>query len=424
MAIEAAAGFPAAVAAVATVDATEVDMKYLATLGETNCWPFPADGLKAKDDVALKSKTLPVPAWFSGSGNEDVLLHFVALDGADTISQNTSAATVSNHTDEVRTVWKTNDSAVCTPEVIWSQFLSKFTRPLGYEGGNLAFATDFTTRKDGMGYHTTDFTFVGFQRKYLTYVPSTYDASKSAPLVVVLHGYTATMYALAEESQWCDVAEANGLIVVFGQAYPNVIAGYPNIPCPAWITPNLFKKSEGNTDDFAYLSEVISRTEKEYAIDKSRVYMTGHSNGSAMTIAFASMQPETVAAVGPIGFTTPGITDIKDITVPAWFLKGEFDGNGMTLEKGNGNIQCMEYWTKWNKLNIDDAAEAEEGVGNRFLTRTWSDKQGDPVVKFSAVRRSAHSYFPEESWKLWNEFFSHYSKVNGVSYYDGKALSL
>ena len=49
----------------------------------------------------------------------------------------------------------------------------------------------------------------------MVYVPSTYTGSKKVPLVLVMHGYTASMYAIAEESRWYDVAEQNGFIVVF-----------------------------------------------------------------------------------------------------------------------------------------------------------------------------------------------------------------
>ena len=61
----------------------------------------------------------------------------------------------------------------------------------------------------------------------MVYVPSTYTGSKKVPLVLVMHGYTASMYAIAEESRWYDVAEQNGFIVVFAQG----LATADGVPC-------------------------------------------------------------------------------------------------------------------------------------------------------------------------------------------------
>ena len=55
------------------------------------------------------------------------------------------------------------------------------------------------------------------------------------PLVLVMHGYTASMYAIAEESRWYDVAEENGFIVVFAQGLVRPADAMGNIPTAMWL---------------------------------------------------------------------------------------------------------------------------------------------------------------------------------------------
>lgn len=413
MALVGAAGSPSAFCGVAAIDSTPVDYAYLKAVGNDYCFPFPADGMKAKAEIALVSNTLPMPAWFINSKSNGALDHFKTINKATPSYSNEYAAVFANPINSVERVWVSNSSDFATPSVVWNQFLSKNTRPLGVEGGHLGYAMDFSQRKDGTGYVYSEEMFDGFLRKWITYVPSSYDASKPAPLVTVLHGYTATMYALAEESRWSDVAEANGLIVVFAQAYPNVLPSYPNIPAPSWISSNLFAGDSTSTDDIRFLTHVIDSTQKSYNIDNGRVFGTGHSNGCAMTLEIASLKPELYTAIAPIGYAASGASKTVESLIPTWIFIGQFDGAGYVFEEGNNLDTTMKYWTGVNKLDYK-AYKTVTSEDGRFTTRSWNDKSGNPVVRFTAVNRSAHSYFPAESWKIWNEFFSHYTrKANG-----------
>mgnify|MGYP002241618654 CR=1 FL=1 len=94
-------------------------------------------------------------------------------------------------------------------KVLWSvQALHALQLP-----GRVAKAEDFTRR----GFDIHEEWVNGELRRWMVYVPSTYTGSKKVPLVLVMHGYTASMYAIAEESRWYEVAEQNGFIVVFAQ---------------------------------------------------------------------------------------------------------------------------------------------------------------------------------------------------------------
>ncbi len=61
----------------------------------------------------------------------------------------------------------------------------------------------------------------GQKREYLLYVPKSYDRAKPTPLVISMHGGALWGAAQREISQWNEVAEREGVIVV----YPSGIEG-------------------------------------------------------------------------------------------------------------------------------------------------------------------------------------------------------
>ena len=55
----------------------------------------------------------------------------------------------------------------------------------------------------------------GEQREYVLYVPRSYDPTRPTPLVISMHGAGLWGAAQRELSQWNEVAEARGFIVVY-----------------------------------------------------------------------------------------------------------------------------------------------------------------------------------------------------------------
>ena len=416
MALAAAAACPAAFCGVVAVNAEDPDEAYIEELGKGFCYPFPADGMRGLEEVGLVANTLQMPVWFIGCKDEAVKDYFRTIDGVDSYAYDDYAIVEYDSDNVVSAVWSSASDAELTPAVIWNEFAGTHTRPLGKAGGHLAFAMNFAERPDGTGYIFTEEEYDGLIRRYMTYVPESYDPSVPAPMVLVLHGYTATMYALAEESRWANIAEREGLIVVFAQGYPNPDANPANIPAPSWMVPALFGDAEG-ADDVSFILHVIDETKANYNIDSSRVYGTGHSNGCAMTLALASVAPDVFAAIAPIGYAAEGLTDSIDTIIPLSLYYGQYD----SAVNADGVANATAYWTALNGIGTENSV-TETSDDGLFTTTTYPGPDGVPLVQFTQVKDSAHSYFPEESWRIWNEFFSHYARVDGKIFYDGAVV--
>jgi len=169
-------------------------------------------------------------------------------------------------------------------------------------------------------------------------VPSSYDPKKPAPLVLVLHGYSAG--GLIEETaffRFHQIADAEGIFVVAPDGTMN------SKKLRFWNATDTccdFEKS--GVDDVKYLLSLIDEISSRYSIDPKRIYAVGHSNGGAMVFGLACKAPERFAAMisfAGAGYSNPALCSPKtpiaiahlhgtaDGTVP-------YDGGGVSVYPG------------------------------------------------------------------------------------------
>lgn len=126
------------------------------------------------------------------------------------------------------------------------------------------------------------------ERTYVLGVPDNYDESQPLPLLVALHGAGGNGMEMAEHAGLGDVPTQAGAIV----AYPDAID-------ESW---NYLFGEEG-VDDTGFIRALIDETVAEYAIDESRVYLTGYSNGGLMAVRLRCEMADTFAAVAVLSAT-------------------------------------------------------------------------------------------------------------------------
>jgi len=130
----------------------------------------------------------------------------------------------------------------------------------------------------------------GITRTYHLYRPE--GLTGPAPLVVMLHGGYGDG-AQAERSYNWD-GEADGALFVV--AYPDGVdrAWNAGTCCGA--------PKKRNIDDVAFIKDMVSSVAEQVAIDPSRIYVAGMSNGAMMALRLAC-QTEIFAAVAPVAGT-------------------------------------------------------------------------------------------------------------------------
>ena len=148
---------------------------------------------------------------------------------------------------------------------------------------------------------------VGGDRPVTVHVPASYDASRPAPLLILLHGYTGSgdgidsyfgMAAAAQEAGFV-YAAPDGTLDSNGNRFWNATDACCNF-------------DRGSVDDVAYLSSVIADIQGELAIDPKRIAVVGHSNGGFMSYRMACERADLVAAIVSLaGATFADAADCK-----------------------------------------------------------------------------------------------------------------
>ena len=429
MALRVAADSPTMFAGLAVVNPDPVSGRELKELGEDYCWPWPADKWNGVEESALKASSIEIPAWFIiNDGNtipDEAIEYFVDVDNAVLASPNTFADEVYDSETSIARVWVSTDGKAdtVTPYEIWNSFLSEIKRFIGFPGGRLAYAVEFTEEN---GFYVHQRMVDGFLRRWMTYVPESYTGEEAVPLVIVMHGSSASMYAIAEESRWFDVADEYGFIVNFCQAYMNGRSeSSGNIPAAYWHD-YATAIDEGGSDDVVYLNYVIESTEEQFNIDPSKLYVTGHSNGAHMTWRLALDNGTILTAIAPVGGVNgtlkEGAEIPYDILMPAYIMMGEYDnGDAYVLADGNTNVRAIRMWNEHNGVNEDNTEIATDGEFTHYI---FKNNENIPLMGFVKIAHTPHVYMPEESFDIWKNWFSHYTRgEDGTLYYDGTAVT-
>ena len=243
-------------------------------------------------------------------------------------------------------------------------------------------------------------------RSWYEHVPASYDGTKAVPLVVALHGAFSSGDQFAPESGWMDVADANGFIVLF----PNGEGSNTTLVWHSWTFDGT------KPDDIGFLLKVINKVQTTYHIDATRIYMTGFSNGGGMTSFFAAAHTDLLAAIAPMSAGWVTITGTPesvlkpDAPVPAWVWRGAQDnGPGVTPPLATQDQQQTQFWANL----AGDATTPQVTTLGPATTYAYTGGKGGEV-RFTSVAGLGHAIQPGSTARIWTEFFSRFSRVDGA----------
>jgi polyhydroxybutyrate depolymerase len=139
------------------------------------------------------------------------------------------------------------------------------------------------------GDHEKSLSWDGQDRTYILHIPPGADSTKSMPLVFCLHGGggNADEMVAATLGGFNTLADRDGFFVV-----------YPTALDSKW---NDYRDEEfSQSDDVGFITELIELLIQNYKVDSDRVYVTGISNGSQMTMCLAREITDRIAAAAPV----------------------------------------------------------------------------------------------------------------------------
>jgi polyhydroxybutyrate depolymerase len=229
-------------------------------------------------------------------------------------------------------------------------------------------------------------------RRYILYVPDSYDPVTPTALVISLHGFMGWAAQQQRLSGWNAVADRYGFIVVYPQGTDR-----PR----RWNAEPSPTDPDGLERDVQFISDLIDHVAAQYQIDESRVYVTGMSNGAGMAFALACTIPERIAAIGGVAgaYRYPWDSCESTEPVPVIVFHGT-DDPVVPYEGGLGGIfrhhaefRPVEEWvTNWVERNGCSAdPEVLPAVGQVTGVRYTGGRHGADVL-FYTVHCGGHTW--------------------------------
>lgn len=182
------------------------------------------------------------------------------------------------------------------------------------------------------------------------------------PVVILLHGHGGSSdqsigagVGKAVQKTWLDLAKDEDFTVIIpnGELGPEDTRGWNDCRNDAPGNPE--------TDDVAFISELIDKTSIELNIDPDRVYIAGVSNGASMALRLAQEIPEKLAAFAAIVNSMPANSEcpVSNVPVSALFMNGTADPlvpyEGGQIASNRGLVQStaasVAYWVDRNNTD-------------------------------------------------------------------------
>jgi len=238
----------------------------------------------------------------------------------------------------------------------------------------------------------------GRQRHFRLYVPSTVRADEAAPLLIALHGGLGTSEQFAANSGFDELAEANGFIVL----YPDGIRAVPERPgLQTWNGGYCCgPAARQNVDDVGYVRFLIDLLNGRFAIDATRVFAAGHSNGAIMAYRLACELSDRIVAIGVQAGSLGVDGCLPGEPVSVLHVHGLADTNH-PVDGGTGTgVSGVEFRsgrvavrTLAGLDGCDGGPSVEFVPSNPDLeATTWSNCESDAMVRLITVSGASHAW--------------------------------
>ena len=202
----------------------------------------------------------------------------------------------------------------------------------------------------------------GVARTYTAQLP----AAKPAPLVIVLHGNTQTGADMVTRTSWPAVAKRERFGVVFPDGLNRAWADLRTNANRAGRTP------PKGTDDVGFIAKLVEKFIADGTADPKRIYVTGLSNGGAMTMTMICTHADLFTAAASV---IMNLTDESagachpSRAVPMLLMNGTADPL-IPFEGGRGTsrfavagfwstAKTLAFWRRANACAAEDAAAAD-----------------------------------------------------------------
>ena len=219
----------------------------------------------------------------------------------------------------------------------------------------------------------------GLERCWDIYVPQGINSSDQVPLLIDLHGFNNDPSKQRQTSKFDSLADKENFIVVWPEGIDK-----------SWNAGEACcgEAVKQEVNDVEFLQKVIETTTLEYPVDQNRVYVSGLSNGCAMTQRLAMEASLQVSAVACMAHFLISPESSSYSPTPIMQLHGSAD-NVVAYTKAPENFR------KWKEFNNCKGEPEETWRDGESFTQTYTDCDDSSQVAFTSIDGGGHGLYKD-----------------------------
>lgn len=209
---------------------------------------------------------------------------------------------------------------------------------------------------------------VGGARPVTVNLPS--DTTKPSPLLIMLHSASTSGAHQERYMKLAPVAKKLGMIYIA----PDGTVGADGRR--VWNAAKACCQKSGTpVDDIAYITSLIDEIAAKVPVDRSRIFMIGHSNGAFMSLAYACSTSSIAAVVSLAGALDSNYTCASEKPFALLQIHGVAD---KTIKINGGVMNGFAYTSA--KETLKTIAAVNECHGDAFTQASQLKKDFDPTI--------------------------------------------
>ncbi|HEX4235526.1 MAG TPA: PHB depolymerase family esterase [Caldimonas sp.] len=236
----------------------------------------------------------------------------------------------------------------------------------------------------------------GQERAYEIDLPAPGTPGRPLPVVLVFHGGGGSAASVRTQTRMSVKAAAEGFIAVYPQGSGGVagkLRTWNSGTCCGWAMQH-------RVDEMAFVAAVLDDLGNVVAIDRTRVYTTGISNGGMMAYQVACALADRVTAIAVVAgeMTVPGAACRPARPVSVLVIHGTADRN-LPFDGGPGARALAVHDVKSVRSAIDfwrdhdGCADAATSERTGAVTRTrYPGCSGNSEVELITIDGGGHSW--------------------------------
>lgn len=230
--------------------------------------------------------------------------------------------------------------------------------------GTASSTIEVTAAETAVGLFNRTITHDGNAREYALYVPSSYTGDQEVPLVVYLHGAPENKELAQATTDFTEVSEAEGFIMVYAEAASGSTDSY------TWADGR-GSSADQAFNDSSFVNALTDAVTEEYAVNSAKRYLCGFSNGGFCIQHIAFQGNSRFAAMASVSASLhePYESENPGRAIPMLYIYGTAD---QVLSYENGGFSPVGGFTV-SSLDIESAVDYWVGINGCNTTPTETE---------------------------------------------------